>query len=71
MKTLTKKEVEEFASFNSVHNAWPFWRQHVFQTINNAHLPSLDIPLMKGQILEKVKKKTRKKRSTKLDVAKV
>ena len=64
LKELTKNEVMEFARFNSVHNAWPFWRQHVYQFVNIAHLPYLDVPLMKGQVLSKTKKKTKKNKST-------
>ena len=26
---LTQTELDAFTQFNSIHNAWPFWRQHV------------------------------------------
>lgn len=45
LKDLTEEEIEEFSIHNSVHNVWPFWRQYVFQTVQTAHLPQLNIPL--------------------------
>jgi hypothetical protein len=40
--------VEAFANQNSVHNVWPFWRQHVFDTISRSRLPQIEIPLYAG-----------------------
>jgi len=40
-----QKALEEFAHFNTVHNVWPFWRQYVFNTANQAGLPCPEIPL--------------------------
>ena len=37
--------LKEFAEYNAVHNAWPFWRQFVFSTANQAGLPCPDVPL--------------------------
>lgn len=37
-----------FANFNAVHNAWPFWRQHVFDIVQRGRLPQLEIPLFSG-----------------------
>jgi preprotein translocase subunit SecB len=34
-----------FAEQNSVHNVWPFWRQHVFDIVQRGELPHLDVPL--------------------------
>lgn len=34
-----------FADYNSIHNVWPFWRQHVFDIVQRSRLPHLDIPL--------------------------
>jgi len=45
---LTKDEIYEFSNFNTVHNVWPFWRQYVFQVVNSAGLPKVNIPLMRG-----------------------
>jgi len=45
---LTEEAGRAFASFNGVHNVWPFWRQHVFDLVQRAHLPHLDIPLFSG-----------------------
>ena len=44
-----EKALTEFAHFNTVHNIWPFWRQFVFSTTNQAHLPCPEIPLKKTQ----------------------
>ncbi len=46
--TIDDKAIKEFADFNSVHNVWPFWRQHVFDIVQRGHLPKLDIPLFSG-----------------------
>ncbi|MFO1431463.1 MAG: hypothetical protein U1F76_15185 [Candidatus Competibacteraceae bacterium] len=37
--------LQEFGRYNAVHNAWPFWRQFVFSTANQAGLPCPEIPL--------------------------
>lgn len=42
---LSNEEAEEFSKYNAVHNAWPFWRMHVFNIIKLALLPQLNIPL--------------------------
>lgn len=42
--------IEAFANHNSVHNVWPFWRQHVFDTIARSRLPHVEIPLYAGGI---------------------
>lgn len=42
-----EKTLTEFAHVSSVNNIWPFWRQFVFSTINQAHLPCPEIPLTK------------------------
>jgi hypothetical protein len=63
-KKISKEEAAEFLKYNTVHNVWPFWRQHVFQTTKTANLPSLSIPLFR-RTQEKVSKKSRKKLSTK------
>ena len=41
--------VEEFAAFNCVHNAWPFWRQHVFDVLKRASLPLVEVPFFSGR----------------------
>jgi hypothetical protein len=40
--------IKAFAEFNSVHNVWPFWRQHVFDTVSRGRLPHIEIPLFGG-----------------------
>lgn len=43
--------VTAFSKFNSVHNVWPFWRQHVYDIAQRGYLPSLDVPLFSGKDL--------------------
>jgi hypothetical protein len=45
---LSDAAISAFADNNSVHNVWPFWRQHVFDTVSRGRLPHLDIPLFGG-----------------------
>jgi hypothetical protein len=44
----TEEQLDAFVSFNCVHNAWPFWRQHVYDTLKRASLPVLTVPLFMG-----------------------
>ena len=43
-KELTSKEMDAFTSYNVVHNVWPFWRQRVQQTVDEAKLPRVTVP---------------------------
>lgn len=43
--------IKAFATSNSVHNVWPFWRQHVFDVVQRGRLPSIDVPLFSVQNL--------------------
>ena len=45
---LDEETIKAFADYNAVHNAWPFWRQHVYDVVERARLPHLDIPLFSG-----------------------
>ena len=50
---ITNTEVSEdalkaFAQFNAVHNAWPFWRQHIFDLRQRGGLPKIEVPLFSG-----------------------
>ena len=45
---LTEIELDAFTQFNSVHNVWPFWRQHVYETISKASLPRITIPFFRA-----------------------
>lgn len=45
---LDEKAISAFSESNAVHNVWPFWRQHVFDTLAKARLPHLEIPLFSG-----------------------
>lgn len=48
---VSTEELTVFSQFNSVHNVWPFWRQHVFDIVQRGGLPQLEIPLMSGRKL--------------------
>ena len=41
---LTNEALKIFAENNAVHNVWPFWRQHVYDIVQRAGLPHIDIP---------------------------
>lgn len=43
--SLDDSAIKAFARHNSVHNVWPFWRQHVFDIVQRGRLPSVEIPL--------------------------
>jgi hypothetical protein len=45
---VSDEAIKAFAAYNAVHNVWPFWRQHVFDIVNRAHLFHIDIPLFSG-----------------------
>lgn len=42
------KDLDKFVRLNCVHNAWPFWRQHVFDTLKRASLPVPPVPLFQS-----------------------
>ena len=48
VKELTETELDAFTEFNSVHNVWPFWRQHVYETVSRASLPRITVPLFRA-----------------------
>jgi len=45
---VSEEALKVFSELNSVHNVWPFWRQHVFDLVAQARLPQLRIPLFSG-----------------------
>ena len=47
-RKLTESELDAFTQFNSVHNVWPFWRQHVYETVSKASLPQITIPFFRA-----------------------
>ncbi len=49
---LDDESITEFAEANSVHNAWPFWRHHVFDIVQRGNLPKIDIPLYQGALFD-------------------
>lgn len=48
VKELTEIELDAFTQFNSVHNVWPFWRQHIYETISKTSLPRITIPFFRA-----------------------
>jgi len=63
-KVLTAEEMREFSLFNTVHNAWPFWRQHIHYIATNANLPRITIPLFRNTGANKPDKKSRRQAVT-------
>ena len=59
---LTENELDAFTQFNAVHNVWPFWRQHVCETVSKASLPRVTIPFFSSVPgTPKAKRSTRRK----------
>lgn len=48
---VSDEAIKLFADLNSVHNVWPFWRQHVFDVAQRGRLPPIVIPLFAGSML--------------------
>lgn len=44
LQELPSDKMGDFVQFNCVHNAWPFWREHVYTTLKKASLPPISIP---------------------------
>lgn len=49
---VSDEAIKLFAEVNSVHNVWPFWRQHVFDVVQRGRLPPIVIPLFAGSMLK-------------------
>jgi hypothetical protein len=43
---LTSEDLQQFAQWNAVFNAWPYWREYLSSTINRAQLPRFVVPVM-------------------------
>lgn len=39
-------DVEQFAHWNAMFNAWPYWREFVASTVNRGQLPRFVVPVM-------------------------
>jgi hypothetical protein len=48
LSEISESAIKAFADVNSVHNVWPFWRQHVFDIVARGRLPQFDVPLFSG-----------------------
>lgn len=46
---IAEDAVRVFSELNSVHNVWPFWRQHVFDVVQRGRLPHVEVPLFAVQ----------------------
>ena len=69
LKQLTSLEIKAFGDYNAVHNIWPFWRQHVQQTVSQASLPRITIPLFRQAPNAPRRKRTpRRKPKEKLEI---
>lgn len=44
---LKRSDLEQFAHWNAVFNAWPYWREYLSSTINRAQLPPFVAPVMR------------------------
>jgi hypothetical protein len=42
----SREEINQFAHWNAMFNAWPYWREYAASTINRAHLPQFVMPVM-------------------------
>ncbi len=62
LREIEEKQYKEFCDFNCVHNVWPFWRQHVYETLKKASLPVVAVPFFPGK--PSGRKKARKKIAT-------
>jgi hypothetical protein len=43
---LSEADLKQFANWNSVFNAWPYWREYLSSTVNRAQLPRFVVPVM-------------------------
>lgn len=55
---VSEDALNEFIQYNSLHNVWPFWREHALRTASLADLPRPQINLMKHGALKPKKKNT-------------
>lgn len=44
---LSPRDITQFAAWNAIFNAWPYWREYVSSTINRGHLPAFVVPVMR------------------------
>jgi hypothetical protein len=43
---LKRADIDQFAHWNAVFNAWPYWREYLASTLNRAQLPRFVAPVM-------------------------
>lgn len=49
LQPIADEDLDSFLDFNCVHNVWPFWRQHVYDTLKRASLPVIEVPFFAGR----------------------
>lgn len=59
-ETPAEEDFFKFLERNCLHQAWPFWRQHVYDTLKRASLPVPVIPLMSGALGDIKRKRVRR-----------
>lgn len=59
LKVPESEDFTRFVDMNCLHNAWPFWRQHVYDTLKRASLPVPVVPLFSGKGSKKRTKTSR------------
>lgn len=47
---LRRADIDQFAHWNALFNAWPYWREYLSSTINRAQLPRFVAPVMRVPI---------------------
>lgn len=45
-------DLNQFANWNAVFNAWPYWREYLSSTLNRARLPYYLVPVMGVPLLK-------------------
>ncbi len=48
-----REDLNQFANWNAVFNAWPYWREYLSSTLNRARLPYYLVPVMGVPLLKK------------------
>ena len=43
---LENEDLANFAYWNALFNAWPYWREYLSSTVNRGHLPQFVAPVM-------------------------
>jgi hypothetical protein len=52
MQAPASEDLNQFANWNAVFNAWPYWREYLSSTLNRARLPHYLVPVMGVPLLK-------------------